>query len=86
MGPFFNYTPHLEGSALFLHLNTNKQSVVLDLKHDDDRRALLRSGASDTDLTDAIASVWRARADRYSEIRTERTAARERIEMSYIGG
>jgi crotonobetainyl-CoA:carnitine CoA-transferase CaiB-like acyl-CoA transferase len=31
-GPFFEDTPHLEGSALFLHLNTNKQSVTLDLK------------------------------------------------------
>ena len=32
MGPFFQDEPHLEGSALFLHLNTNKQSVTLDLK------------------------------------------------------
>lgn len=31
-GPFFRDEPHLEGSALFLHLNTNKQSVTLDLK------------------------------------------------------
>jgi len=32
MGPFFKDEPHLEGSALFLHLNTNKQSVTLNLK------------------------------------------------------
>ena len=30
--------------------------------------------------------VWARRADRYSEIRTERTSELPRIEMSYIGG
>jgi cyclic pyranopterin phosphate synthase len=51
-----------------------------------DVRALLRSGASDEELTDAIAGVWARRADRYSEIRTDRTAELPRVEMSYIGG
>jgi cyclic pyranopterin phosphate synthase len=51
-----------------------------------DLRALLRSGASDEELIEAIRGVWAARADRYSEIRTERTADLPRIEMSYIGG
>ena len=51
-----------------------------------DLRALLREGASDEDLRDAIAGVWSRRADRYSEIRTERTSELPRIEMSYIGG
>ena len=51
-----------------------------------DLRALLRSGASDDELRDAVAAVWTKRADRYSEIRTERTAELPRIEMSYIGG
>jgi cyclic pyranopterin phosphate synthase len=51
-----------------------------------DLRALLRSGATDDDLHDAIGAVWTRRADRYSEIRTERTASLPRIEMSYIGG
>src|SRR5712692_7389442 len=32
MGPFFHNIPHPEGSALFLHLNTNKQSLTLNLK------------------------------------------------------
>ncbi len=31
VGPFFHDEPHLEGSARFLHLNTNKRSVVLDV-------------------------------------------------------
>jgi len=30
--------------------------------------------------------VWRARADRYSEIRTAETANLPKVEMSYIGG
>ena len=51
-----------------------------------DLRALVRSGATDDVLRDAVAAVWTRRADRYSEIRTERTADVPRIEMSYIGG
>ena len=51
-----------------------------------DLRALLRSGASDDELEAAIGGVWSRRADRYSEIRTERTSDLPRIEMSYIGG
>jgi cyclic pyranopterin phosphate synthase len=51
-----------------------------------DLRALLRGGASDDDLRDAIGGVWTRRTDRYSEIRTEQTAKLPRIEMSYIGG
>ena len=51
-----------------------------------DLRALIRSGATDDELTEAIGAVWLRRADRYSEIRTERTRELPRIEMSYIGG
>ncbi len=51
-----------------------------------DLRALVRSGATDDALTEAIGGVWLRRADRYSEIRTERTRELPRIEMSYIGG
>jgi cyclic pyranopterin phosphate synthase len=51
-----------------------------------DLRALVRSGATDDELTEAIGDVWLRRADRYSEIRTERTRDLPRIEMSYIGG
>ncbi len=31
VGPFLHDSPHLERSGLFLHLNTNKKSVTLDL-------------------------------------------------------
>ncbi|PKO82994.1 MAG: GTP 3',8-cyclase MoaA [Betaproteobacteria bacterium HGW-Betaproteobacteria-11] len=51
-----------------------------------DLRDLLRGGSNDEQLSRAIAGIWRARADRYSEIRTAATAPRRKIEMSYIGG
>jgi len=51
-----------------------------------DLRALLRSGASDDELRDAVAARWRSRADRYSELRSERTSGLRKVEMSYIGG
>jgi GTP 3',8-cyclase len=51
-----------------------------------DLKALLRGGASDEALAAAIASVWRSREDRYSEIRTEETARARKVEMSFIGG
>jgi cyclic pyranopterin phosphate synthase len=51
-----------------------------------DLRALLRGGASDAELAEAIADVWRARGDRYSELRSAATPDPARVEMSYIGG
>ena len=51
-----------------------------------DLRASLRGGANDADIMQKLASVWRARADRYSEIRSENTVRLQKIEMSYIGG
>jgi cyclic pyranopterin phosphate synthase len=51
-----------------------------------DLRAMLRSGASDEEIEAAIRTVWGVRDDRYSEIRSEASAARPKIEMSYIGG
>jgi cyclic pyranopterin phosphate synthase len=51
-----------------------------------DLRGLLRSGASDEELAEAIASAWRVRDDRYSEIRSEATPSLRKVEMSRIGG
>ena len=57
-----------------------------------DLRGPLRDGESDDALRDRIASVWRARADRYSEERAAQTDAsgntpeRPRIEMYQVGG
>jgi len=52
-----------------------------------DIRQMLRGGASDEEIEEAIGRIWSQRDDHYSEIRTEETRAqRRRIEMSYIGG
>ncbi|MFL6673717.1 MAG: GTP 3',8-cyclase MoaA [Massilia sp.] len=55
-----------------------------------DLRTLLRAGHSDLEIGNAIAELWRNRADRYSETRTINTAGLARgakkVEMSYIGG
>jgi GTP 3',8-cyclase len=51
-----------------------------------DLRSLLRGGASDEEISAAIAAVWSRRADRYSELRSAETALRPKVEMSYIGG
>ena len=51
-----------------------------------DLRGPLRAGAGDAELAELIAGVWRARRDRYSEVRSELTSGLRRIEMSYIGG
>jgi GTP 3',8-cyclase len=54
--------------------------------HGEDFRALLRSGKSDEEITAFLRGLWSVRDDRYSELRTEATAAMPKIEMSYIGG
>ncbi len=51
-----------------------------------DLRSMLRAGASDEELSDTIRSVWTARDDRYSQLRSSRTAGLRKVEMSYIGG
>ena len=52
-----------------------------------DLRSVLRSGADDATISAAIAAVWGARDDRYSELRgTVPAAGRPHVEMSYIGG
>ena len=55
-----------------------------------DLRALLRGGMSDAEISAAIGLVWQGRADRYSELRSSRTAPaatdERRVEMHYIGG
>ncbi len=51
-----------------------------------DLRSMLRAGATDDDLIEAVGSVWTARDDRYSQLRSSRTAGLRKVEMSYIGG
>jgi cyclic pyranopterin phosphate synthase len=49
-------------------------------------RKLVRDGVSDAELGEAISRVWKARTDRYSELRSADTAGLPKVEMSYIGG
>jgi len=61
-----------------------------------DLRALLRGTANDTQISTALAQIWRQRGDRYSALRSvsdhgapapsSTTPAAPRVEMSYIGG
>jgi cyclic pyranopterin phosphate synthase len=55
-----------------------------------DMRTLMRNAHSDEEIATVIAHLWRARTDRYSELRTKSTSGVEaltrKIEMSYIGG
>ncbi|MEF7616147.1 GTP 3',8-cyclase MoaA [Aquincola sp. MAHUQ-54] len=57
-----------------------------------DLRALLRGGAADEQISDAIAAAWGQREDRYSELRGLQPASvdgpggERRVEMHYIGG
>ncbi len=51
-----------------------------------DLRAVLREGASDDELAEAVRGVWAARDDRYSELRARSTPDLPKVEMSYIGG
>jgi cyclic pyranopterin phosphate synthase len=70
-----------------LRLSTEgKLFTCLFAEHGHDLMPLLRGGASDEVLRDAIAAVWLPRNDRYSEIRTAETAKQRKVEMSYIGG
>lgn len=54
-GPFPNDEPNPEASGLFLHLNTNKRSVTLDLKDARDRDKLLGLIA----ISDAVVESFR---------------------------
>ncbi|SIS73302.1 GTP 3',8-cyclase MoaA [Alicyclobacillus vulcanalis] len=49
-------------------------------------RPLFDRGASEEDIAAFVADVWRRRRDRYSEIRSENTKAKPKVEMSRIGG
>jgi cyclic pyranopterin phosphate synthase len=51
-----------------------------------DLRGLIRGGKTDDDISDFIFDLWQKRDDRYSEIRSSKTAELKRVEMSYIGG
>jgi GTP 3',8-cyclase len=49
-------------------------------------KAFLRAGHSDEALAALLASHWKRRADRYSELRSAATSGLPKVEMSRIGG
>ncbi len=51
-----------------------------------DVRAVLRDGSSDEELAAFLADTWRARDDRYSELRSGSTSDLPRVEMFAMGG
>lgn len=52
-----------------------------------DLRTMLRGGATDHEIDEAVARIWSARDNRYSELRSMGIAPdRPKIEMNYIGG
>lgn len=51
-----------------------------------DLKTALRDGASDDELLAIINGTWQQREDRYSEIRSDATTGRDKVEMYYIGG
>ncbi len=51
-----------------------------------DLREVLRSGADDASLAEALRVIWTGRSDRYSELRSLDTVDLPKVEMSFIGG
>lgn len=51
-----------------------------------DLRGLVRGNRDDGAISAAIASIWLARDDRYSELRSAGTVGLPKAEMSYLGG
>jgi cyclic pyranopterin phosphate synthase len=51
-----------------------------------DIRAVLRSGGGEAEVRELVDRTWRARVDRYSELRTEETSKLPRVEMFAMGG
>jgi cyclic pyranopterin phosphate synthase len=51
-----------------------------------DLRGPLRDGATDDELAGLVDRVWRARTDRYSELRTAATRELPKVEMFAMGG
>ncbi|CAN7251582.1 GTP 3',8-cyclase MoaA [Rossellomorea sp. LjRoot5] len=75
------------GSCTRARLSTDgKLYTCLFASEGYDLRDMLRSGASDEEITAKIQSIWEKREDRYSEVRTEESKMNRKIEMSYIGG
>lgn len=93
VGVISSVTQAFCGDCNRARLSTEGQLYLcLFANHGWDLRSLLRGGASDAEISSAIAPIWQQRDDRYSQLRSEMPAdaspaqSGRRIEMSYIGG
>lgn len=87
IGVISSVTQAFCGSCTRARLSTEGQLYTcLFATRGSDLRELLRNGATDLELSNAIGSVWSVRADRYSEVRAEHPLVGHKVEMSYIGG
>jgi cyclic pyranopterin phosphate synthase len=87
IGVITSVTQPFCGTCTRARLSANGQLYLcLFATHGHDLRALLRGAASDDEIAERIAAVWRGRDDRYSEIRSESTPRAAKVEMSHIGG
>lgn len=78
--------PFCSGCTRLRLSSEGKLFTCLYAQQGHDLREVLRGGASPARLEAYLAEIWRARSDRYSELRTSATAELRRPEMSYIGG
>ncbi len=51
-----------------------------------DLREQIRSGIDGEQLAQVIAGIWSKRSDRYSELRSQISSVKPKVEMSYVGG
>jgi GTP 3',8-cyclase len=87
LGVIASVTQPFCGACSRLRLSADGQLYTcLFAVHGTDLRAALRAGQSDAELFELVRSVWEARADRYSEQRSQLIMPRRKPEMSYLGG
>jgi GTP 3',8-cyclase len=63
-----------------------KLYTCLFATHGHDFRVMLREGKTDQEIDAFLGRVWRARNDRYSDLRASQAPGLPKVEMSYIGG
>ncbi|MEO7126829.1 MAG: GTP 3',8-cyclase MoaA [Nakamurella sp.] len=91
IGVISSVTAPFCGTCTRVRISTEgKLFTCLFADHGHDLRALMRNGCTDAELEATMSSIWLARDDHYSEIRSSLTEELRRdgrrIEMSYIGG
>ncbi|MDA0708937.1 MAG: GTP 3',8-cyclase MoaA [bacterium] len=87
IGMIASVTQPFCGDCTRARLSTDgKFYTCLFVSEGHDLRDVMRSGASDEVLSGRIGEIWRAREDRYSEIRFDHTPEARKVEMYQIGG